>query len=275
MPVTLRQFIDWFSHTHPEEFAEDEKAAADPSKGDGPVGIKARYEKYRKSIISKQVGSPLSCHVCLGVLHVVLQMQLMFQYHIKYPWFNEKYNPAEPFANLRLRVRREGWGGRVDNFVDLLMEGKYDYVTETQEAAGTAQKSETNGVKPNNGDAKHANNPSPTEGQDADMANGEDERAAEEAENERDGNEDTESTVKGDSATAIGDAEKGKDDATVPKTTTTSGRENKQTRFEEEEVTAEPEGNQVLIRTIPPDIGRVKLERVSRIAVLHRRFTVR
>jgi hypothetical protein len=30
-----------------------------------------------------------------------------------------------------------------------------------------------------------------------------------------------------------------------------------------EEISVPPEGNQVMIRTIPPDIGRVKLEEVS------------
>src|SRR5262249_1447482 len=34
-----------------------------------------------------------------------------------------------------------------------------------------------------------------------------------------------------------------------------------------EEVSVHPEGNQVMIRTIPPDIGRVKLEEVSFVAL--------
>lgn len=54
----MRSFIDWFQFAHPEEFADDERAAQEAAKnGQSPltVGVKARYEKYRKHIIAKQV----------------------------------------------------------------------------------------------------------------------------------------------------------------------------------------------------------------------------
>jgi hypothetical protein len=65
-PVSLRPFIDWFSSASPEEFAEDERASDAAKVLDsvsGLVGIKARYEKYRKFMIAKQVRN---CFSLLG-----------------------------------------------------------------------------------------------------------------------------------------------------------------------------------------------------------------
>lgn len=59
VPVNYRTFADWFQANHPEDFAADEAAAADaPKEESGHVGIRARYEKYRKAMIAKQVGDP-------------------------------------------------------------------------------------------------------------------------------------------------------------------------------------------------------------------------
>ena len=55
-----------------------------------------------------------------------------------------------------------------------------------------------------------------------------------------------------------GDNDTGRPDAANGKSTSDSKRHNRG-----EEASALPEGNQVMIRTIPPDIGRVKLEEVQ------------
>jgi len=54
----MRSFIDWFQFAHPEDFTDDERAAQEASKNGQSsltVGVKARYEKYRKHMIAKQV----------------------------------------------------------------------------------------------------------------------------------------------------------------------------------------------------------------------------
>ncbi len=50
----------------------------------------------------------------------------MFDFHKNSPWFAEKYNPSEEFASLRLRVRKQGWKGRLSQSMLELEEGKYD-----------------------------------------------------------------------------------------------------------------------------------------------------
>jgi hypothetical protein len=57
-PVAMRSFIDWFQCAHPEEFGEDERATQEAMRNGQStlaVGVKARYEKYRKHMIAKQV----------------------------------------------------------------------------------------------------------------------------------------------------------------------------------------------------------------------------
>src|SRR5919198_61073 len=50
----------------------------------------------------------------------------MFEHHRKSPWFAEKYDPAPEFENLRMRVRKEGWKGRLNTFLHDLESGKFD-----------------------------------------------------------------------------------------------------------------------------------------------------
>ena len=160
----------------------------------------------------------------------VLQMATMFNYHKASPWFNEKYNPAEPYVNLRLRVRRDGWLGRISNFIHQLDEGQHDPIL------GQPEKSmpEASPSSPN-GDTEI---PSTEEVKVDETAEGEDE------------------TPSGDNTAPSNGHSNGKK---------TGGPEPDSLRIKlrDDEVSVLPEGNQVLIRTIPPDIGRVKLERVS------------
>jgi len=176
-------------------------------------------------------------------------MDIMFRYHVKFPWFNEKYNPAMPFVNLRRRVRREGWDGLIDKFIRELQDGQHDPVAEIEAASARDNKPVTN------------NEPIYEEVLQADS----DEK--DEHGNDRDG----------EPISPAQNGENGDDTAIDPTTivgdTTsleTSEKPDLKNRIQpfskddrrEDEVMVEPDGNQVLIRTIPPDIGRVKLEKV-------------
>ena len=154
----------------------------------------------------------------------------MFNYHKASPWFNEKYNPAEPYVNLRLRVRKEGWTGRISNFTHQLDEGLHDPVLE----------------QPEKSIPEHS--PSSPNG-DHEIPSGEEVKPDEAAEGE-------DEAPSGDSNVQPNGHSNGKK---------TAGPEPDSFRFKlrDDEISVLPEGNQVLIRTIPPDIGRVKLERVS------------
>jgi len=153
----------------------------------------------------------------------------MFDHHRKSPWFAEKYDPAPEFESLRTRVRKEGWKGRLNAFLHDLESGKFDPDLNDSEVEPSSP------VKENgNGDASHADGASedPKPHDDDMQFNGDvDEEGAD--------NELSRADVNGKS----------------------SGDKNRGTRGEE--VSVPPEGNQVMIRTIPPDIGRVKLEEVS------------
>ena len=65
--------------------------------------------------------------------------------HKKSPWFAEKYDPAPEFQNLRTRVRKEGWRGRIDTFLMDLEAGKYDLDPKEQESVGAEPTSTQNG----------------------------------------------------------------------------------------------------------------------------------
>lgn len=62
-PASLKQYADWFRHSHPKDAAEEDGAdkAAEQEAGDGSRprdGIRARWEKYKKDFAAKQVRSP-------------------------------------------------------------------------------------------------------------------------------------------------------------------------------------------------------------------------
>jgi len=160
----------------------------------------------------------------------------MFDHHRKSPWFAEKYDPAPEFQNLRTRVRKEGWRGRVDAFVHDLESGKYDPdLTEPEEIPSSPVK-ETLA----NGDnaTAESNGAASAPPEDANKAAGDDEmqfnvEVDEEAVDNEPSRHDTNGKASSDRRSGRG-----------------------------EEMSVPPEGNQVMIRTIPPDIGRVKLEEV-------------
>lgn len=184
--------------------------AAEQAAGDGRKprnGLRAKWETYKKEFAAAQ-------------------LQRMFEHHRRAPWFAEKYDPAAEFAEMRARVRKAGWRGRVGGFVAELEAGAFDPAFDEQQAEP---------AKENASAAEEAN------------ANGKGEERAEEGKNE---GEDAQMEDAG------GDEEAGKNEANG-KGAVDTRRTNRG-----EEVVAVTEGNQVMIRTIPPDIGRVKLEDV-------------
>ncbi|PPQ68654.1 hypothetical protein CVT24_005385 [Panaeolus cyanescens] len=194
-PATLKQFADWFRYHYPSQAAEEDSAdkAAEQEAGDGSKprnGIKSRWEKYKKEFTATQ-------------------LQTMFEHHRKSPWFAEKYDPAPEFVNLRARVRKEGWKGRMTAFLNDLELGKFD------PDASEAENEPSSPAKENGEPESH-----------------------QDVKAEDEGDQDDE----GEHGDANGKASGGKRATKV------------------EEVSVPPEGNQVMIRTIPPDIGRVKLE---------------
>jgi hypothetical protein len=160
----------------------------------------------------------------------------MFEHHRKSPWFAEKYDPAPEFTRLRERLRKEGWKGRINPFISDLEQGKYDPGQGDAEPDSVSKEPASNGAFGENIDSAMG----PAGAEDAPAA-GDDEIPGD----EEDGNEN----------------EGGK--------STTNGRSSKNNRGDNrgEEYSVMPEGNQVMIRTIPPDIGRLKLEEVGLVSL--------
>ncbi|KDQ65023.1 hypothetical protein JAAARDRAFT_117492 [Jaapia argillacea MUCL 33604] len=221
-PASLKQYAEWFRYYYPQEAIEEDNAdkAAEQAAGDGTKprnGIKTRWEKYKKDFNAAQ-------------------LQRMFDHHRKSPWFAEKYDPSFEYDELRKRVRKEGWQGSLDNFLNDLEAGKYDPELREPELPPISPVKEKEPASAN-GDAGAA----PTSGQDdSGMAPVVEEGKAEE------------------DVQLEGEDEGGDN----PATTETNGKASLDPKRVNrgEEVSIPNDGNQVMIRTIPPDIGRLKLE---------------
>ncbi|KAG8829040.1 hypothetical protein FRC17_007179 [Serendipita sp. 399] len=111
--ASFKQYSDWLRSTRPELWHEDqtEESSEKTSQDKGSASIvKARYDEYRRQFIRKQ-------------------HKLMFDYHRNFTWFKEKYDTGERYADMRDRVRKYGWEGAIDFFVNELEAGKYDPTT--------------------------------------------------------------------------------------------------------------------------------------------------
>lgn len=147
----------------------------------------------------------------------------MFEHHRKSPWFAEKYDPSPQFQAIRSRVRKEGWKGRIITFLNDLEMGKFD--PDFNEPVSPPK---DNGNGDVDGDAN-----------------------AEERKVEDD--------------TTFGmdvDEESGETDGNKGESNGKASQDRRRLERPGEEAEAVHEGNQVMIRTIPPDIGRLKLEHV-------------
>ncbi|KAM6495488.1 hypothetical protein JOM56_008194 [Amanita muscaria] len=157
------------------------------------------------------------------------QLQTMFDHHRKSPWFAEKYDPAPEFLALRTRVRKEGWEDRLTTFLHDLESGKFDPDLNDPEPESTSHVKDGT----SNGDAltKELNGGSVEDTK---------------------GDDDIQFNVDADDEGGDNDANR----------LDTGGKPSNDNRRSSrgEEISVMPEGNQVMIRTIPPDIGRVKLE---------------
>jgi hypothetical protein len=169
----------------------------------------------------------------------------MFDHHRKSPWFAEKYDPSEEMKALRMRVRKEGWRGRLNTFLLDLETGKFDPdLTEPEPTADTkAQQKEgtTNGTV---GDGAPPDPKIDATGSEGKIGAG-----------------------AGDDDIQIEGEEEGGDHEILQteangKAAYDARRSFGVTGSRGEEISVPTEGNQVMIRTIPPDIGRVKLEEV-------------
>ncbi|KAG6816871.1 hypothetical protein H0H87_002192 [Tephrocybe sp. NHM501043] len=213
-PASLKQYAEWFRYFYPQQAIEEDNAdkAAEQEAGDGSKprnGIKSKWETYKKNFAATQ-------------------LQTMFEHHRKSPWFAEKYDPSPEMQNLRLRVRKQGWKGRLDTFLLDLESGKYDPDLNEPELPPSPVKENV------------ANGESSTE------TNGHGEEM-------KSSGADDDMQFNVDADEDAGDHDTSRNDA--------NGRGAADKRSNRgEEVSVMPEGNQVMIRTIPPDIGRVKLE---------------
>ncbi len=156
----------------------------------------------------------------------------MFEHHRKSPWFAEKYDPAPELEKLRTRVRKEGWKGRLNNFLHDLESGKFDPDLREPEPEPVSPTKE-------NGNGEAADGHAVTE----------------ESKPVPSGDDDMQFNVEADDDAVDHDVQR----------TDTNGKSyvGDKRGNRGEEISVPTEGNQVMIRTIPPDIGRVKLEEVS------------
>ncbi|KAF8211602.1 hypothetical protein K438DRAFT_1903521 [Mycena galopus ATCC 62051] len=237
-PASLKQYAEWFRYFYSQQAIEEDNAdkAAEQEAGDGSKprnGIKSKWEKYKKDFAAAQ-------------------LQTMFDHHRKSPWFSEKYDPAPEFESLRKRVRKEGWKDRLGTFLLDLESGKFDPDLTTEPEAIEAPPSP---VKENGSSAANGGEPAA----DSAPANA-DGAAAPISEEPKAGGDDDEMQFNMNVDEDLpADADANRPDSNG-KSAANAGNSNKRVSDRGDEVSVMPEGNQVMIRTIPPDIGRVKLE---------------
>ncbi|KAF7331679.1 hypothetical protein MKEN_00047600 [Mycena kentingensis (nom. inval.)] len=219
-PASLKQYADWFRYNFPQQATEEDSAdkQAEREAGDG---TKPRNGiKTRWENYKREFADK--------------QLQTMFDHHKKSPWFNEKYNPSEEFQALRQRVRKQGRAGRLQTFLLDLEDGKFDPQSPKQKDNVTMESEPTETASNGAGVATAA---PVSEESKAGVGMDDDEMqfsmAVEEDQTDAD-------TTRADAANGAG----------------TKDRRGIMPSDRGEEVSIMPEGQQVMIRTIPPDIGR-------------------
>lgn len=166
---------------------------------------------------------------------VYFKLQTMFDHHRKSPWFAEKYDPSAQHAYLRKRVRKEGWRGRLNTFLENLDAGMFD---------------------PQSGSLHQPSSPA----KQPVTLKKEESKDDQELLADNDGLAPVDESMKVDEDVTVEVEDEGDKLDANGKGVENGKRDN---RDRGEEVSVAPEGHQVMIRTIPPDIGRVKLETVS------------
>lgn len=171
----------------------------------------------------------------------------MFEHHKKSPWFAEKYDPSPEYVNLRKRVRKEGWKGRLNAFLFDLESGRFDpdFQEHIPAEAPPSPVKENATVKKDDIPKKEEKDVKP-EDADSDMA-----PAVPVADD----------SMKMDEEVNLGNDDEG--DENDGGKSNGRARQDGREKNRGEEISVHSEGHQVMIRTIPPDIGRVKLETVG------------
>ncbi|KAJ7122902.1 hypothetical protein C8R44DRAFT_876099 [Mycena epipterygia] len=229
-PASLKQYAEWFRYFYSQQAIEEDNAdkAAEHEAGDGSKprnGIRSKWEKYKRTLLHRRL--------------VERALQTMFDHHRKSPWFSEKYDPAPEFQNLRKRVRKEGWKDRLDTFLLDLEAGKFDPdLTEPQPESPVKENGGANGESA----PESVADPNGT--------------AAPISEEPKAGGDDDEMQFNMNVEEDHAEADTNRADANGK----SAGNNNNKRTDRGDEISVMPEGNQVMIRTIPPDIGRVKLE---------------
>jgi hypothetical protein len=168
----------------------------------------------------------------------------MFDHHRKSPWFSEKYDPSPEFQHLRKRVRKEGWKDRLNTFLLDLDAGKFDPDLNEPEVESPVSPVKENGVA--NGETSTSEIANP------------DGNAAPISEEPKASGDDDDMQFNMNTEEDPVEADANRADTNGKSTSNGNKRTDRG-----DEIAVMPEGNQVMIRTIPPDIGRVKLEDVS------------
>ena len=185
----------------------------------------------------------------------------MFDHHRKSPWFAEKYDPAPEFAYLRARTRKEGWRGRLSAFVQDLASGRFDppvdaYDDEPEPTLipNDASRAEVGGSE---------DKPKTEAAQDEEMKDvkKESESVPVKEEKKEIKEEDDGGIAPGDESMKMEEDDHDQDDGDKPDGASVNGKGSGSRAARTDEVSVDAEGNQVMIRTIPPDIGRAKLEK--------------
>ncbi|KAJ7087280.1 hypothetical protein B0H15DRAFT_306028 [Mycena belliarum] len=219
-PASLKQYAEWFRHFY-SQLAIEEDNADKAAEQEAGDGSKPRNGiKSKWEKYKKDFAAS--------------QLQTMFEHHRKSPWFSEKYDPAPEYQSLRRRVRKEGWKDRIDAFLLDLEAGKFDPDLHEPQPESPVKE---------NGGPETVENPNGT--------------AAPISEEPKTGADDDDMQFNMNVEEDPAEADASRADANGKSAVNNS---NNKRADRGDEVSVMPEGNQVMIRTIPPDIGRVKLE---------------
>jgi hypothetical protein len=159
---------------------------------------------------------------CPISIDISIKVQILFEKHHTAAWFLEKYDPTEKYSDLRARVRKQGWHAALDHFLDELESGKFDHIVEAAKTTTATTVASAEKAEPQNGEI------SATVAAEETSEEKKEDKALK-PENEEDKvDDDVEWNANGDS-----------DEVVIPH-----------------------KGHQVMIKTIPPEIGRLRLEPV-------------
>ncbi|KAI0069110.1 hypothetical protein BV25DRAFT_1818065 [Artomyces pyxidatus] len=220
-PATLKQYAEWFRFFYPQQATEEDNADK-AAEHEAGDGTKPRNGiKSRWEKYKKKFAAS--------------QLQTMFDHHRKSPWFAEKYDPAPEYEQLRKRIRKEGWKGRANAFLLTLEAGEFDPPLDNSVAEPTSPAKEI--VPKEEADINDTVKEEPTDAGNGLGPNDESMKVEEDGAPDADDDGGDKGEVNG----------KASDDA-------------KRNNGRGDEIAVYPEGHQVMIRTIPPDIGRIKLE---------------